>query len=161
MKMLLGAAALVFAIGATASAEELQERNISLATATELAQEGIKACSAKGYNVTVAVVDRGGLLRSLMRADNAGPHTLGAAQAKAFTAASARSLTSAMAKNVQDNPGAAQLVDIPGFLVLAGGVPIKLGDETIGAIGIGGAPGGNLDEECATEALAKIADKLK
>lgn len=67
----------------------------------------------------------------------------------------------AMAKNVQENPGAAQLVDIPGLLVLAGGVPIKIGDETIGAVGIGGAPGGNLDGECATEALEKIKDKLK
>ncbi|SFU22664.1 heme-binding protein [Mesorhizobium sp. YR577] len=161
MKKFIGASVALFLIGSAASGEELQERNISLATATELAQEGINACRAKGYNVAVAVVDRAGLLRALMRSDKAGPHTLGAAQAKAFTSASARAATSAMAKNVQENPGAAQLVDIPGFLVLAGGVPIKIGDETIGAVGIGGAPGGNFDEECATEALDKIKDKLK
>ncbi|WP_206522821.1 heme-binding protein [Mesorhizobium sp. M7A.F.Ca.US.006.01.1.1] len=150
----------IFTLGSVASAEELHERNISLATATELAQKGVKACSSKGYNVSVAVVDRAGVLRSLMRADGAGPHTVGAAQAKAFTAASGRALTSAMAKTVQENPGAAGLVDIPGYLVLAGGVPIKIGDETIGAIGIGGAPGGNLDEECAQAAVEKIKDKL-
>ena len=161
MRQFICASIAIFALGSVASGEELQERNISLATATQIAQDGISACSATGYNVSVAVVDRAGLVRALMRSDKAGPHTLGAAQAKAYTAASARSVTSAMAKNVQENPGAAQLVDIPGFLVLAGGVPIKIGDETIGAIGIGGAPGGNLDEECATAALDKIKDKLK
>lgn len=161
MNKLICASMVLFAISTPALAEELQEKNISLATATEIAQEGVNACNAKGYNVSVAVVDRAGLLRALMRSDKAGPHTIGAAQAKAFTSASARAATSAMAKNVQDNPGAAQLVDIPGFLVLAGGVPIKIGDDTIGAIGIGGAPGGNLDEECANEALEKVKDELK
>ena len=161
MKKLVCASFALFAIGSAASAEELHERNISLATATELAQEGVAACSAKGYNVSVAVVDRAGLLRALLRADAAGPHTVGAAQAKAFTSASSRSPTSAIAKTVQENPGAAGVADIPGYLVLAGGVPIKNGDETIGAIGIGGAPGGNLDEECAVAALDKVKDKLK
>ncbi|MCY1310749.1 hypothetical protein D9M70_609740 [compost metagenome] len=66
-----------------------------------------------------------------------------------------------MAENIQKNPAAAQMVSIPGFLVLAGGVPVRIGDETIGAVGIGGAPGGNLDEACAVEALDALKDKLK
>ena len=81
----------------------------------------VAACSASNYNVTVAVVDRAGTLRALQRADNAGPHTVGAAQGKAYTSASARANTTAMLENVQKNPGAATLVDIPGFLVLGGG----------------------------------------
>jgi len=162
MKNLIVSAIAALVLGtATVSAAELEEKNISLATANEIAGEAVKICTAKGYNVSVAVVDRAGLLRSLMRADKAGPHTIDAAQAKAFTSASARTPTSMMAENVQKNPGAAQLVSIPGFLVLAGGVPIKIGDETIGAIGIGGAPGGNLDEACAVEALDLFKDKLK
>lgn len=117
--------------------------------------------NASGYNVTVAVVDRAGTLRALQRADNAGPHTVGAAQGKAYTAASARNTTAAILENAQKNPGAATLVDIPGFLVLGGGVPIKVGNEVIGAVGVGGAPGGHLDEACANTAIAKVADLLK
>lgn len=111
--------------------------------------------------MTAAVVDRAGVLRALQRADRAGPHTVDAARDKAFTSASSRTPTSKMAENIQKNPAAAELASIDGFLVLAGGVPIKAGDETIGAIGVGGAPGGNLDEACALSALEKVKDQLK
>lgn len=161
MKNFVIATAALLAAGTAAAAAQLQEKNISLATATEIAAEGVKACSAKGYNVSVAVVDRAGVLRAFERADMAGPHTVEAARAKAFTSASSRVATSMMAENIQKNPAAAQMVAIPGFLVLAGGVPIKIGDETIGAVGIGGAPGGNLDEACALESLDKLKAKLK
>lgn len=69
-------------------------------------------------------------------------------------------MTSTMVKNIQ-NPGAAQLVAIDNFLILAGGVPIKVGNETIGAIGVGGAPSGDFDEACAQDALKQVADKLQ
>jgi len=84
-----------------------------------------------------------------------------ASQAKAFTSASARNNTAAMLESVQKNPGAQTLVDIPGFLVLGGGVPVRVGNEVIGAVGVAGAPGGQLDEQCANAALAKVADLLK
>ena len=137
------------------------ERNISLELAGQLAAASVAACGAEKYNVTAAVVDRAGTLRALMRADNAGPHTVAASQAKAFTAASARSATTAMLENVQKNPGAATLVDIPGFLVLGGGVPVKAGNDVIGAVGVAGAPGGHLDERCALAALDKVKDRLQ
>ena len=76
-------------------------------------------------------------------------------------AASAKSNTGAMAEVAANNAGARNLVYIPGFLLLAGGVPVKAGDEVVGAIGVGGAPGGNLDEECANAGLQAIAAKLK
>ncbi len=161
MKKFVMAFLSVVAASGTASAAELQERNISLATANEIVTEAARACVAKGYNVSVAVVDRAGVLRAFVRTDKAGPHTVEAARAKAFTAASSRVATSMMAENIQKNPAAAQMVSIPGFLVLAGGVPVRIGDETIGAVGIGGAPGGNLDEACAVEALDALKDKLK
>ena len=81
-----------------------------------------------------------------MRADNAGPHIVEASRAKAFTSVSAASPTLAMMENAQKNPGAANLTDIPGFL-LGGGVPVKAGSAVIGAIGVAGAPGGHLDAE--------------
>ena len=71
---------------------------------------------------------------------------------------SARTPTSAMVKNIRDNPAATQLVAIDNFLVLAGGVPVKAGNE---AIGVGGAPGGNLDQACALAAIKDVEGKLK
>ncbi|HPG61001.1 MAG TPA: heme-binding protein [Casimicrobium sp.] len=152
--------AVVFASVAHAQAVRT-ERNISLALANEIAGATVAACSANGYNVAATVVDRAGTVRAVQRADNAGPHTLGASQQKAFTSASAKNTTLAMMENVQKNPAAATLVHIPGFLLVGGGVPIKVGNETIGAVGVGGAPGGHLDEQCAMTALEKIKDQLK
>ncbi|MBT9549881.1 MAG: heme-binding protein [Hydrogenophaga sp.] len=149
-------------ITAAASAQAVRtEKNMSLDLANQIAAATVASCSAAGYNVTAAVVDRAGTLRALQRADNAGPHTLGAAQGKAYTSASAKAPTTAMLENVQKNPGAATLVDIPGFLILGGGVPVKVGNEVIGAVGVGGAPGGHLDEQCANAGIAKVAELLK
>lgn len=153
-------ALLLIASGASAQAVRT-EKNMSLELANRIATATVAACAANNYNVTAAVVDRAGQLRALQRADNAGPHTVEAAQGKAYTSASARNATGAMLEAMQKNPGAATLVDIPGFLVLGGGVPIRAGNEVIGAVGVGGAPGGHLDEQCANAALAQVAELLK
>ena len=137
------------------------ERNMSLELANQIAAATVAACQANGHAVSAAVVDRAGQLRALQRADNAGPHTLNSAQAKAFTSASARNHTLAMMDAAQKNPAAANLVHMPGFLLLGGGVPVRVGNEVIGAVGVGGAPGGHLDEQCATAALDKVKDLLK
>lgn len=155
----LALSALVIATGAQAQTVR-SERNMSLELANQLAASGVAACLDKGYAVTVTVVDRAGSVRAVQRADNAGPHTLEASRAKAFTSASAKSPTLAMMEGAQKNPGAANLVHIPGFLLLGGGVPVKFGNEVIGALGIGGAPGGHLDDQCANAALEKVKDLL-
>ena len=156
------AVATAAAFTSAASAQAVRtERNVSLELANQIVAATVADCGAKGYNVSAAVVDRAGTLRALQRADLAGPHTIGAAQAKAYTSASARSNTAAMLENVQKNPGAATLVDIPGFLVLGGGAPIRAGNDVIGAVGVAGAPGGHLDEQCALTALDKVKDALK
>lgn len=144
-----------------ASAQVLEEKNIGMELAGTIAREAVAACAADGYNVSAAVVDRGGVLRALLRADNAGSHTPEAARQKAYTSSSSRTPTSVMAENITKNPAAAQLASIDGFLVLAGGVPIKVGDATIGAVGVGGAPGGQFDEACAIAAINKAQDQLK
>jgi uncharacterized protein GlcG (DUF336 family) len=156
------AATLVLSVAAgAAQAQVISQRSIGLELANRLAAGAVQACADKGYAVSATVVDRGGLVRAVQRADNAGPHTLGASQQKAFTSASARNSTLAMMEAAQKNPGAANLTDIPGFLLLGGGVPVKVGDEVIGAIGIGGAPGGHLDEQCALAAIEGAAALLK
>lgn len=161
-KLSLLAATLVLSIAGTAAhAQVISQRTIGLEAANRIAAATVKACADKGYAVTATVVDRAGLVRAMQRADNAGPHTIAASQAKAYTSASARNATSAMLETSQKNPGAANLGDIPGFLVLGGGVPVKAGDEVIGAVGVGGAPGGHLDEQCAVAGIEGAADLLK
>ena len=147
---------------AAASAQGVRtEKNISLELANQIAAASVAACAANGYNVAATVVDRAGVVKAVQRADNAGPHTLGASQQKAFTSASAKNTTLAIMEGAQKNPAAANLVNIPGYLLLGGGVPVKVGNEVIGAVGVGGAPGGNLDEQCALAALDKVKEQLK
>ncbi len=163
MNKLISASALALSLIATAAGAQAvrTEKNISLELANQIAAATVASCSAAGYNVAAAVVDRAGSLRALQRADNAGPHTLSSSQAKAYTSASAKNTTLAMMENAQKNPAAANLVYMPGFLLLGGGVPIKVGNEVIGAVGVGGAPGGHLDAKCAMDALEKVKDQLK
>ena len=147
---------------AAASAQGVRtEKNISLELANQIAAASVAACAANGYNVAATVVDRAGVVKAVQRADNAGPHTLGASQQKAFTSASAKNTTLAIMEGAQKNPAAANLVNIPGYLLLGGGVPVKVGNEVIGAVGVGGAPGGNLDEQCALAAIDKVKEQLK
>lgn len=137
------------------------EKNMSLELANQIAAASVAACQANGYAVTATVVDRSASVRAVHRADNAGPHTLAASQQKAFTSASAKNTTLAIMETAQKNPAAANLVYLPGYLLLGGGVPVKVGNEVIGAVGVGGAPGGHLDEQCAMAALEKVKDQLK
>jgi uncharacterized protein GlcG (DUF336 family) len=149
-------------VAAAANAQSVRiEKNMSLELANQIAAASVAACAANGYAVAATVVDRAGTVRAVQRADNAGPHTLGASQQKAFTSASAKNTTLAIMEGAQKNPAAANLVNIPGYLLLGGGVPVKVGNEVIGAVGIGGAPGGHLDEQCAMSALDKVKDQLK
>ncbi|MDP3136347.1 MAG: heme-binding protein [Burkholderiaceae bacterium] len=137
------------------------EKNVSLDLANQIASAAVAACTTNGYAVTATVVDRAGSVRAVQRSDNAGPHTLGASTQKAWTSASAKNTTLAMMEGAQKNPAGANLVHMPGFLLLGGGVPIKVGNEVIGAVGVGGAPGGHLDEQCAMVGIDKVKEQLK
>lgn len=163
MRNIIKVSALALSLAATAAGAQAvrTEKNMSLELANQIAAASVAACAANGYAVAATVVDRAGTVRAVQRADHAGPHTLGASLQKAFTSASAKNNTQAMLEVSQKNPGAANLGDIPGFLLLGGGVPVKIGNEVIGAVGIGGAPAGNLDEQCAVAALDKVKDLLK
>ncbi len=150
------------ALPAQAQAQAVRtERNMSLELASQLAAATVAACSANNYNVAAVVVDRAGTTRALLRADNAGPHTLESARLKAYTSASAKNTTTAIMEGAQKSPAAANLGQIPGYLLLGGGVPVKVGNDVIGAVGVGGAPGGHLDEQCAMAGLEKVAGLLR
>ncbi|MBB6578559.1 uncharacterized protein GlcG (DUF336 family) [Comamonas odontotermitis] len=161
MQRTLILAALSLAATAASAQGVRTEKNLSLELASQIAAQSVAACTANGYAVTATVVDRAGGVRAVQRADNAGPHTVEASRAKAFTSASAKAPSLAIMENAQKNPGAANLKDIPGFLLLGGGVPVKVDNEVIGAVGVAGAPGGHLDDQCAQAALSKVADVLK
>ena len=158
---LILATPLLAAQAQTAPAATRTEKTLTLDLAQQVASASVAACAASGYAVTATVVDRSGGVRAVLRADTAGPHTLAASERKAWTSASARNTTLAMMEAAQKNPAAANLVHIPGYLLLGGGVPVKVGNEVIGAVGVGGAPGGHLDEQCAMAALDKVKDALK
>ena len=162
MKLLLPAFALAALPLACANAQSIRtERTLTLELANQIAAASVVACAAKGFGVSATVVDRAGSVRAVQRADNAGPHTLEASRLKAYTSASTRSNTLALMETSQKNPGAANVVYIPGLLLLGGGVPVRAGNEVIGAVGIGGAPSGQIDEQCATAALEQVKEALK
>lgn len=155
---------LLLAIGDVALAAgpaSVNERQLSLAAASAAAEGAIAQCRLDGFRVTVTVVDRSGRIKAVMRDDGTGPHTLDSSRRKAFTAASFRISSADFARLVGTNPAAANLKDIEGVLAVAGGLPIRAGDEVIGGIGVGGAPGGDKDEACAQAGINRISDRLK
>jgi len=146
---------------AALSSGVLQERNVSLALAQDIARGVVEACAGRNFNVAATVVDRAGVVRAALRADRAGPHTLEASRAKAFTSASIRNATSAVLAAVEQNPAQRNLGQIQGFLLVGGGVPIRAGEEVIGAVGVGGAPSGQINEECANAGIERVRDRLR
>jgi uncharacterized protein GlcG (DUF336 family) len=160
MRRLLLLSAVLLAPLPAAAQGLVTERTVSATLAAEAAAAAVEACAGRGFRVTAAVVDRAGVLRALLRADGAGPHTVASARAKAYTSASMRANTTQILETVRTNPGAARLPDIEGFLVVGGGIPIRAGEEVVGAIGVGGAPGGHLDDQCAEAGIARIRDRL-
>ncbi len=147
-----------FGSGIMAAADELpREAVLPLAMANKAASAAVEKCKQDGYRVSVAVVDRAGLLRTLMRGDGAGPHTTDSSMKKAYTAASLRRPTSELAEMIAKVPALQGLRDMNDkILMLGGGLPIELGGETVGAIGVGGAPGAQLDDACAHAGLEAL-----
>lgn len=143
---------------ATAFAQDLPIASyLPLDMATQAAQAAVAACSAEGHNVSVAIVARSGNTSALLRADNAGPHTVGSSTGKAFTSASLGRDTAGLAGFIGGNPQNDGLRDMDSRLVIqAGGLPIKIGGVLVGGIGVGGAPTGDIDESCARAGLDAI-----
>jgi len=153
---------LVFTVGLVVAQPSLAEEGgkeavLLLGTANKAVHAAIEACKKDGYRVSASVVDRAGVLRAMGRADGAGPHTADSSRKKAYTAASVRRPTSELADLITKVPSLQGLRDINSeILILGGGLPIEIGGEVIGGIGVGGAPGAHLDDICAQEGLDAI-----
>ncbi len=142
---------------AAMAAELPKDPVLPLALATKAAQAAVDQCLADGYRVSAAVVDQGGNIRALLRQDGAGPHTPDSSRKKAYTSASLRQPTAKLAELVAKMPAVQGLQHMnEHILLLGGGLPIKMGEDVVGGIGVGGAPGGHLDAACAQAGLASI-----
>ena len=139
----------------------LQQPNVSLKLANELIDATMAACHAEGKSAVVAVVDRGGNLIALQRDDSVGPHNTDAAVRKAFTALSTKTPSRTLANNARANPDSSNLNTINDLLLIGGGVPLKFGNDVIGAIAAGGAGGAMQDESCALKGIEKVMPKYK
>ena len=138
---------------------------LPLVLAQEAAQEALRSCEASGYRVSVAVVDVAGVERLFLRGDRSTIHTRETAFKKAYTVATlgpifGSSTTSALIDRVSKTPTGPALSTVTNIILLAGGVAIRSGDETLAAIGVGGAPGGALDEVCAHAGVAKVQERV-
>jgi uncharacterized protein GlcG (DUF336 family) len=146
--------------GLPARAELLVHHDVPAAAAVTIAQGTLASCAAKGYAVSVVVVDRDGDTIVAVRGDNAAPHTMENARRKAYTAMSFKASTTDYAKRFTDgNPVVRQQVTLPGVIAIPGGLPIKVGNEVVGGVGASGSPG--VDEPCVQAGLDKAADQLK
>ena len=169
---MLGHAAVVAALTALAtlpvSAQDLiTKKRLSSSLAMEAVMEAVDVCKKAGYAVTAIIVENEGVRQAVLRGDGATVHTLDSAYAKAYTAASLAPVrkdgsTKALSERIARTPGVstAGLASLPNINFTPGGVTIMAGDDLIGGIGVGGAPGGNFDHDCAVAALAKIKDRM-
>ena len=146
-----------------AAAEALpKEMVLPLSLAEKAAVAALDKCVEGGYKVSVAVVDRSGILKVLLRDDGAGPHTVDSSSRKAYTSASLRRSTEHLAQLMTKFPSIQGLRDMnEKILILGGGLPIEMQGTIIGGIGVGGAPGAHLDEACAAAGLKSIGAELK
>jgi len=149
-----------FAVAAPAGAELLAHKDLSLATALTIATTASDTCKGQGYRVSVAVVGRNNEVIVQLRGDEASPHTYENSFRKAYTARTFRQPSGEIANRYKQDP-AFFAVHLNNVIPAQGALPIKIGEETIGAVGVSGAPGGDKDEACAKAGIDKVADQLK
>ena len=135
------------------------QKNITLALAQDIANAAIAQCRSLGFRLSVTVVDREGLPIVMLRDDGAGLHTPEGSDRKAYTARAFGQSSAAFAKRLEDRPETVGSRHYSRVLAIAGGLPIKSGDEIVGAIGVSGTPG--KDDDCAQAGIDKVADQLK
>ena len=135
------------------------QKVLTIELAQTIAQEAMAKCRADGFKVTVTVVDSANLLKAFLRDDGAPMATVELGRMKTNSVMAFGRPSGPPANLPPGTPAPPPLV--PGTTNLMGGLPIKVGDQLIGAVSISGAPGGDKDAACGTAALAKVADQLK
>lgn len=156
----LGFAAVACTLALPAGAQLITHKDLSYDIARTMAEGAIADCKTRGYGISAVVVGRDGETIIAMRGDGASPHTMENARRKAYTARSFKQPTKEYAKKLNEgNPVIRQQVTLPSVIAIPGGIPIKVGDDVIGAIGASGSPG--VDDECVEAGIAKVQDQLK
>lgn len=135
-------------------------KSLSPAIALELARATLADCQKRGYQVTVAVVDRFGITQVLLRDRFAGAHTVQTAVGKAYTAASFRTNTHELVTGTEAGSPQAAIRNLPGVVIVGGGLLVEASGSLVGAVGVSGAPGGDADAACAKAGIEAIQDKL-
>lgn len=156
----MAAAVLSVAPGVPAHTQVLMQPNVSLEMAKTIAEGALAMCAARGFNTSVAVVDRAGQMVLLMRSDNATPQTPEMARRKAYTARMFRRTSADWAARTLDDQVRFPQRDLADVLALGGGVPITIGDETIGGAGSAGSTQ-QLDNDCAQAGVDAAVRQLK
>jgi uncharacterized protein GlcG (DUF336 family) len=156
---LLASVSILVAAPALAQAPQV-EKNVSMGMALAIIQGTIEQCTKDGYKVSVTIVDKAGNVAASIRGDGTNPHTMEFSRLKAYTSRT-RGQTSLEFMKLVSDPANAYLRQIPNVVAVGGGVPIKVGSEVIGGVGVSGAPGGEKDEACANAGLAKVEAALK
>ena len=158
---IFGGIVVAAALASPASAEDglLTQKALSLGMAQTIANGAMESCKAMGYQVSIAVVDRDGLPMVMLRGDGAGLHTPEGAERKAYTARTFRNPSADVLKRVQRDPAAHASETYSHVLALPGGLPIKVGNDVIGAVGVSGSPG--KDDDCGQAGIDKVSALLK
>ncbi|MDD1795341.1 heme-binding protein [Enterovibrio sp. ZSDZ42] len=150
--------ALFTTFSAQAKIDTVSVPSLSTDSALALAVKAVEQCQKEGYAVTATVVDPAGRVLAQLRDDKAGSHTLESSRQKAFTAASMKQPTGKLMKLIDEKPILQPLQNMDdNLLLLAGGLPLTVKGAVVGAIGVGGAPGGHLDVACAEAAIKKVS----
>ena len=159
-RSLIAASILLAAAASPAGAQELlTQKNISLAMAQAIANGAMDKCKEMGFRVSVAVVDRDGLQLVMLRGDGAGLHTPEGADRKAYTARTFGTPSAQFVQRMLNDPAAVGSKEYSRVLAISGGLPIKAGDEVVGAVGVSGSPG--RDDECSQAGIDRVAADLK
>ena len=148
------------ALASPAGAQLLPRKDLSAAIALSIAETTLATCKANGFNVSVTVVGRNGEIIVQIRGDNTGPHTIENSMRKAYTARTFRIPSGELVTRLKNDPSLG-LIHLSNVIANQGALPIKVGDDTIGAVGASGAPGGEKDEACVQTGLDKVKDQLK
>lgn len=158
-KSLAGVAVAAVLTSAAGAQGVVTQKNISLAMAQTIASAALAQCESMGFKVSVTVVDRAGLALVMLRGDDAGLHTPEGSDRKAYTARTFSRPSADFVKRMLDDPASVGSRSYTRVLALGGGLPVKAGDDVIGAVGVSGSPG--KDDICSQAGIDKVADQLK
>lgn len=131
-------------------------KRLSLSTAELMARAALDDCEQQGVQIGVTVLDRNGIPQVVLRNTVAPPVTLEISRGKAYAAVMFNVPTSQLGDRANTPIGR-----VPGVVMSSGGLPVQVGGNLLGAIGVSGAPSGETDEACAQAGMDAVMDDLE